>query len=112
MTEQELQEKVLLRIHALIEALIRSYNTMYPARSSRLLSDVTYLIVPGRRYHKVIMDDNQRSIHAFVDKNTGDVYKPASWNAPAAHIRYNLLDDESFETCLEKADWAGSYLYL
>ena len=112
MTDQETEEKILLRIHALIDALIRSYGKMYPERSSQFLSDITYLIMPGRRYHKVIMEDNQRSVHAFVDRKTGDVYKPASWNAPAVHVRYNLLDDESFETCIEKADWAGSYLYL
>jgi hypothetical protein len=26
------------------------------------------------------------------------VYKPASWKAPAEHARYQLLDDQSFET--------------
>jgi len=34
-----------------------------------------------------------QSVDAFVDKNTGDVYKPASWNAPAKGVRYNLFDD-------------------
>ena len=30
------------------------------------------------------------SVHAFVDKNTGEVFKPASYNAPAKHVRYDL----------------------
>lgn len=53
----------------------------------------------------------QRSIHAFVDKNTGEVYKSASWKSPAKGVRYNLLDKKSREECYRRADWAGSYLY-
>ena len=30
------------------------------------------------------------SVHAFIDKNTGEVYKPASWQAPAKHVRFDL----------------------
>ena len=26
---------------------------------------------------------SEGSVHAFVDKNTGEVYKPASYNSPA-----------------------------
>ena len=29
-------------------------------------------------------------LHAFIDKNTGEVYKPASWKAPAKHVRFDL----------------------
>ena len=31
------------------------------------------------------------SVTAFIDKNTGEVYKPASWKAPAKIVRFNLL---------------------
>jgi hypothetical protein len=53
-----------------------------------------------------------RSVHAFVDKKTGDVFKPASFKAPAKIVRYNLLRIESREQCFERADWAGGYLYV
>ena len=68
----------------------------------------------GRKYHKVHMYINGKrdSIHAFIDKKTGDVYKPASTKTPAKGIRYNLLSIESREECLSRADWAGGYLYL
>ena len=73
-----------------------------------------FYIESGRKYHKIIMetDSGSRSVHAFVDKKTGEVYKPASFKAPAKHVRYNLLSIESREKCFERADWAGSYLYL
>jgi len=40
------------------------------------------------------------------------VYKPASWKAPAKHERFNLLVIQSREECFERADWAGSFLYM
>ena len=68
----------------------------------------------GRKYHKIIMETEfgSRSVHCFVDKKTGDVYKAASFKAPAKGVRYNLLRIESREECLARADWAGSYLYI
>jgi len=76
--------------------------------------DYKFYIESGRKYHKIIMETNggSRSVHAFVDKKTGSVYKPASFKAPAKHERFNLLMIESREECFEKADWAGGYLYL
>ena len=73
-----------------------------------------YIEEGGRKYHKVVMETNsqQRSVHAFVDKKTGEVYKPASFKSPAKIVRYRLLEIESREECFSRADWAGSYLYL
>ena len=65
-----------------------------------------------RKYHKIIMKDyNQSHVHLFVDKETGDVYKPASFKAPAKGVRYNLIDDTSREEMYKRADWSGAYLY-
>ena len=47
-----------------------------------------------------------------LSKKFGAVYKPASWKAPAKHIRYTLLDDNSREECFARCDWAGGYLYM
>ena len=67
----------------------------------------------GRKYHKIVMEyeNGQQSVHAFVDKKTGEVYKPASFKAPAKHVRFNLLVIKEREWLLEHADWAGGYLY-
>jgi hypothetical protein len=54
----------------------------------------------------------QRSVHAFVDKKTGFVYKAASWRGPAKGERCNLLIIKEREWALENADWAGNWLYL
>ena len=76
--------------------------------------DYSYAIDGGRKFHKVWMYryGKRDSIHAFVDKKTGEVYKPASTKAPAKGVRYRLLDDASREEMMSRADWAGSYLYV
>jgi hypothetical protein len=73
-----------------------------------------FYIESGRKYHRIIMetDSGSRSIHAFVDMKTGEVYKPASWKAPAKHVRFNLLLIKDREWLFENADWAGGYLYM
>ena len=76
-----------------------------------------FVIESGRKYHKIIMEvpnhnrPASRSVHAFVDKKTGEVYKAASFKAPAKHVRFNLLLINDREWLLEHADWAGGYLY-
>ena len=71
-----------------------------------------FTVESGRKYHKIMMSANgSRSIHAFVDKKTGEVYKPASIKSPAKGVRYDLRLIEQREWLLENADWAGGYLY-
>ena len=72
-----------------------------------------YIAEGGRKYHKIVMEyeNGQRSVHAFVDKKTGEVYKSASWKSPAKGVRYDLRLIEQREWLLENADWAGGYLY-
>jgi len=75
--------------------------------------DYKFYIESGRKYHKIIMDaDGSRSVHAFVDKKTGEVYKSASWKSPAKGVRFDLRLIEQREWLLENADWAGGYLYM
>ena len=83
---------------------------------------VKFRIQSGRKYYKLIQQDydtfqdrneyRDGGVHAFVDKKTGDVFKPAGWQGPAKYARYNLLDEASYQTALARADWAGGYLYM
>ena len=81
--------------------------------------DYSFVIESARKYHKIIMAiDNgpnrvgpSRSVHAFINRKTGEVYKSASWKSPAKGVRYDLRIIEQREWLFENADWAGSYLY-
>ena len=72
-----------------------------------------FSIVTGRKYHKIVQTccDGSQSVHAFVDKNTGELYKAASWKAPAKDVRFDLRIIGQREWVLENCDWAGGYLY-
>ena len=56
----------------------------------------------------------QGSVTAFIDKNTGEVYKPASWKSPAKHVRYDLriIKEREFLHNPKNVDWAGGHLYM
>jgi len=83
-----------------------------------------FKIKTGKKYYKIVQmefdtfqDRNEYregSVHAFVDKQTGQVYKPASWQAPAKHVRYDLriIKEREFLFNSNNTGWAGGYLYL
>ena len=102
--------KVALHTQDLCDALLLDFQR----GNNRKTDGYKFYIESGRKYHKVIMETGagSRSVHAFVDKKTGEVYKPASFKAPAKIVRYNLLMIESREECFARADWAGGYLYV
>ena len=78
----------------------------------------------GKKYLKVVREEfdtfqgrnkwRDTTVHAFVDKKTGEVYKPASWKAPAKHVRFNLSNDLDRQNLHDPnfVGWAGGYLYM
>ena len=89
----------------LCDALLMDIERQHPN------SGYKFFIEEGRKYHKIVMTDcsGSNSVHAFVDKKTGEVYKPASYKAPAKGVRYlitQLADNPHI------CDPYGSFLYL
>jgi hypothetical protein len=76
-------------------------------------SDIDYQIETGKKYHKVILVNGggSRSVHCFIDKNTGELYKSQSWKSPAKGVRYDLRLIKDREWLFENADWSGGYTY-
>ena len=86
-----------------------------------------FVVKTGKRYYKIVQQEFETweksrnygkyadgSVHAFVDKKTGQVYKPASWAAPAKHVRFDLriIREREFLFNSNNTGWAGGYLYL
>ena len=83
-----------------------------------------FVIRTGKKYYKIIQQDfdtfrdrneyRDGGVHAFVDKNTGEVYKPASWKSPAKYVRYDLriINDRNNLHDPRFTGWAGGYLYM
>jgi hypothetical protein len=88
------------------------YHQECIAKLKQGICDYEFYPETGRKYHKIIMVANgSRSVHAFIDKKTGEVYKSASWKAPAKGVRYDLRSIEQREWLFEHATWHGGYLY-
>ena len=80
--------------------------------------ETKYIYETGRKYFKVIRvedeykgNDEHRCVEAFIDRQTGDIFKPASWRKPAKGARYNLLDEKSLQLCFRHLDPFGGHLY-
>ena len=90
----------------LVDALEADFNKSYPNSSN----PVKFETKIGRKYIKI--NQINGGVHAFIDKKTGEVYKPASWRGPAKIVRYDLRIINERANCLARADWAGGYLYV
>lgn len=54
-----------------------------------------YRAYEGKKWIKVVREDAaQKSVFCFINPQTGDLYKPATWNAPAKGIRGNIYHDK------------------
>mgnify|MGYP007101022842 FL=1 len=107
-----------LKAEYLTECLIEVLNNQWKVDSIESGRSVyTQLEMEvGRKYIKVwsYLSDNGdkirgRSCWMFVDKNSGECYKPASYKAPAKGVRYlitQLADNPHI------CDAYGSFLYL
>jgi len=93
----------------LCDALQQNYQSRHPNGRN-----YSYALISGRKYHKLMqcVDGETESVHAFIDKKTGEVYKAASYKSPAKGVRFDLRLIEQREWLFENADWAGSYLYV
>tara|TARA_B000000532_G_scaffold235262_1_gene220434 strand:- start:1309 stop:1779 length:471 start_codon:yes stop_codon:yes gene_type:complete len=108
----------------------RSDVRSYAAEQLKEIKDGTanlmrFRIQEGKKYYKIIQEEydtfqnrneyRDGSVHSFVDKNNGNVYKPASWKAPhTKHVRFTFQKPEDIRKLLDPnfVDWAGGYLYL
>lgn len=81
---------------------------------------ISFFIEKGRKYYKVCLRWKQVnrqfkddiSVHCFVDKLTGEVYKPAGWKKPAKHVRFDMRDEVQRARLYNICEWAGGHLYM
>ena len=117
-------------IDSMERMLARDPESIYAAEELNRIQNGTanlmkFEIREGKKYYKIVQvefdtfqDRNEyrdSSVHSFVDKNTGNVYKPASWKAPhTKHVRFTFQEPRDIRFLLEprNVDWAGGYLYL
>ena len=70
------------------------------------------LLKKGKTYDKIVTVRNNdpktaQSAEFFVNRETGDIYKPAGFNAPAKGIRGNIFEPKTYA----RYDIHGGWLY-
>lgn len=83
---ETLLSKFIMDIQSNVDAY---YAKNYP----RLTPEKIFAKPGGKRYVKVVKGTpgtDGKSVFCFVERSTGDVYKAASWKAPAKGIRGNI----------------------
>jgi|SaaInlV_200m_DNA_4_1039719.scaffolds.fasta_scaffold05695_4 hypothetical protein len=92
----------------LIEELNRSAKEAY---KGRMLPSGYSVNTNGRKYFKIIQDGG--GVVCFVEKETGNIYKPAGWKAPYTKgvnaVRANIHE---YSTFMNRTDPYGSWLYI
>ena len=119
-------------IQSMESMLDRDPESIYPNQE---LNDIQtgkanlmyFKVKTGKKYYKIVQQEYETwkqskyygqyrdgSVHAFVDKETGEVYKPAGWAKPAKHVRFDMRDVKQLKFLLDPKNvgWAGGYLYL
>jgi len=118
-----------------VETLEGNLSGNYPEYARKQLDEIKngtanlmfFKVKSGKKYYKIVQQQfetwegskyygkyRDASVHAFVDKKTGQVFKPAGWAKPAKHVRYDmriitqrqLLHNPNF------TGWSGGYLYM
>ena len=139
-----LEERVLEWTEQLCDSLAENYKQYHLRSMKRMNADsgseytrkeieatengtanlMKFVIKNGRKYYKIMQHDfdtfrdrneyREGGVHAFVDKKTGEVYKPASYNSPAKHVRYDMRIINQREQLHNPffTGWAGGYLYM
>ena len=93
--------------------MVHRIDEQYGEYYEKTLTNLTYEpieVKPGRRFDKLIQGG---SVYCFVEKNTGNVFKPASWRAPYTKgntpVRGSIYDTNSY---WNKQLNGGGWLYV
>lgn len=57
----------------------------------------SFNLTMGRKYAKVV--ESTGGVYAFIEIETGGIFKPAGWSAPAKHVRGNVNDASGGMDC-------------
>ena len=118
-----------------LETLNGNLSGNYPEYAKQQLDEIKngtanlmwFKVYSGKKYYKIVQQQfetwegskyygqyRDASVHAFVDKKTGQIYKPAGWAKPAKHVRFamRIISERNFVHNPNNTGWAGGYLYL
>ena len=121
--EQLVEKQTQLYCDKLVLAMKQWQSTQAKFIDGAITWETKYIYETGRKYFKVIKVEEpftskngvkhqgHTSVEAFIDRQTGDLFKPASYKKPAKGARYNLRDQKSLISLYQNLDPFGGHLY-
>ena len=122
-------KKQAIRMHERSLADERSYSEYHEEQLDKIAFGTAnlnrFVKYNGRKYIKIVMQEFGRhdtqyrdsTVHAFIDKKTGQVYMPAGYNAPTLTGKYpvrwdlRIIKDREYILNPINCTWSGGYLY-
>jgi hypothetical protein len=85
------------------DAIVRNYEARYENPNGERFG---IEFDEGSKYIKIVsVSWGSRSVHSFIEKKTGDIWRAASWKAPARnYTRGNVFEPDSY---LNRTTWTG-----
>lgn len=83
-----------------IDKFIELWNTKNVEHTKKNFSNLTAETLSrrdGKKFVKIVKGNN--SAYAFINGETGEIFMPASWAAPAKHARGNVMADDYGISC-------------
>lgn len=94
---------------------VEALNSKFQGRETPV-GAIEFVAQAGGRYFdkiilpKCISSPDGSAAHAFIERDTGKLFRAASWTHPAADARYDLSDKTQFMLAVQLADPYGNYL--
>ena len=87
-------QKVIDRVNGFVAKVQSETITHYIKDLPNLVPAVISIVECSKNFKIVTAshDGSSRSVYCFVSKANGDIYKAATWAAPAKHVRGNIFD--------------------
>jgi hypothetical protein len=99
---------------AITQKYVEALNKKFEGKQTISGDVIKFDVMVGSDYDKITLPKwnglAHGSAHAFVERETGKLFKAASWKYPVADARYDLSIKEEFELAIEFADPFGNYL--
>ena len=93
----------------LLNGIKSKYALFMTNKDMRSNFNETLELKDGRKFIKVVSKGGawgfiakDNGVHKIIPYVVGDVFKPASWNSPAKHVRGNIFSDRT-----DWYDWTG-----
>lgn len=92
------------------EEKVNQWCDLIESKAKQKKKDIYLWFKQCNKYYKIfIVKDKDEKVHAFVDRETGNIYKPKTKSSPnKTFSKYNLFLDN--KNLMDDCEFTGNYL--